>query len=77
VAAKKVNFGNNKAQKQENLDRWVEERSLESTAKSVKMKRLTLDIPESLHRQIKMTAAAEGVAMADLLRELLQNHFDK
>ena len=40
-----------------------------------KMKRLTLDIPESLHRAIKMRSVEEGVPMTDILRELLQEHF--
>lgn len=33
------------------------------------MKRLTLDIPESLHRTIKQRAADEGVPMAEMLRQ--------
>lgn len=41
------------------------------------MKRLTLDIPESLHRKIKMKAVSEGVAMVDMLRELLEKHYGK
>ncbi len=40
-----------------------------------KMKRLTLDIPESLHRAIKMKSVEEGVPMTDILRGLLQEHF--
>ncbi|MGB3694221.1 MAG: hypothetical protein WBG70_08295 [Spirulinaceae cyanobacterium] len=40
-----------------------------------KMKRLTLDISESLHRAIKMKSVEEGVPMTDILRELLQKHF--
>lgn len=40
-----------------------------------KMKRLTLDIPQSLHRAIKMRSVEEGVPMTDILRELLQEHF--
>lgn len=40
-----------------------------------KMKRLTLDISESLHRAIKMRSVEEGVPMTDILRELLQKNF--
>lgn len=40
--------------------------------RSVKMKRLTLDIPEELHRAIKLRAVQQGVAMADMLRAVLQ-----
>jgi predicted DNA binding CopG/RHH family protein len=39
------------------------------------MKRLTLDIPESLHRAIKRKAVEEGVTMADQLRSLLEEHY--
>jgi predicted DNA binding CopG/RHH family protein len=62
-----------------NLDDWVEtpsppDRSL-ATAGEVKMKRLTLDIPLSLHKAIKTRAVEEGVPMVNLLRELLQEHY--
>lgn len=36
-----------------------------------KIKRLTLDIPESLHRRIKGRAVMEGTTMVEMLRELL------
>jgi predicted DNA binding CopG/RHH family protein len=42
---------------------------------SEKMKRLTLDIPEELHRAIKRKAVDEGVTMAELLRSLLEQHY--
>lgn len=37
-----------------------------------KVKRLTLDIPESLHRRIKEKAVMERVTMVEMLRELLE-----
>jgi hypothetical protein len=40
-----------------------------------KMKRLTLDIPESLHKAIKRQAVDSGVTMAELLRDLLEQHY--
>lgn len=39
------------------------------------MKRLTLDIPESLHKRIKGTAVMEGVTMVNMLRELLEETY--
>ena len=39
------------------------------------MKRLTLDIPESLHRRIKGKAVMEGVTMVNMLRELLEENY--
>ena len=38
------------------------------------MKRLTLDISESLHKAIKRQAVEAGVTMALLRRELLELH---
>ena len=35
------------------------------------MKRLTIDIPESLHRQIKSSCALRGTKIADEVRDLL------
>jgi predicted HicB family RNase H-like nuclease len=85
--AKKVTFGV-KPQEQQlaNLDSWVETRSPNATPEIVdssehsptpkeKTKRLTLDIPEKLHRAIKGKAAIEGVAMVDMLRELLEEKY--
>jgi plasmid stability protein len=39
------------------------------------MKRLTIDIPASLHSRIKVSCAQRGVKMADEIRELLATHF--
>lgn len=61
-----------------NIDQWVEVRSPEPPAPKPakpKMKRLTLDIDESLHRAIKLKATELGVPMADMLRELLEEHY--
>ena len=43
--------------------------------KPVRIKRLTLDLPEPLHRAIKVSAAQEGVTMAEKLRALLGKHY--
>lgn len=40
------------------------------------MKRLTLDIPDSLHRKIKGKAVAEGVTMVEMLRDLLEKPYN-
>jgi len=41
----------------------------------VRIKRLTLDLAEPLHRAIKKNAAEEGVTMAQKLRTLLWEHY--
>lgn len=40
-----------------------------------KMKRLTLDISEDLHRAIKLDAVHAGVTMVERLRALLLKHY--
>lgn len=39
------------------------------------MKRLTIDIPETLHTRTKAGCAQRGTKMADLVRELLEREF--
>ena len=39
------------------------------------MKRLTIDVPASLHARIKSQCALRGAKMADEVRELLEKHF--
>lgn len=50
-------------------DAWVESRDAE--AEPEKMKRLTIDVPESLHRAVKLSCVSRGVKIADEIRELL------
>ena len=39
---------------------------------SEKMKRLTIDITDDLHRRVKQQCAADGLKIADVARELLR-----
>jgi hypothetical protein len=41
----------------------------------VTLKRLTLDLPEELHRATKINAAQEGVTMPEKLRALLLEQY--
>jgi predicted DNA binding CopG/RHH family protein len=67
-----------------NVDDWVESRG-GGKAKSqsspdeapAKMKRLTLDITESLHKAIKSRSVEDGVSMVDMLRTLLEENYGK
>ena len=56
-------------------DPEIVDRDEQTPAPKEKTKRLTLDIPETLHRAIKGKAAIEGVAMVDMLRELLEEKY--
>ncbi|RYG69585.1 hypothetical protein EON80_09555 [bacterium] len=60
-------------------DEWIAgvgERAaaLESAPAAIeeKLKRLTIDIPESLHKEFKATCAARGVNMAEAVRALIE-----
>lgn len=78
MATKKVTFGAKPTSKPANLDQWVgTEPSVEKTTtepEKIKMKRLTFDIPEDMHRQLKMYCVQNGVQMADELRKLISLH---
>ncbi len=50
-------------------DAWVETRSTGDEPEP--MKRLTIDVTESLHRAIKSACAMRGTKIADEVRELL------
>ncbi|MBD2054466.1 toxin-antitoxin system HicB family antitoxin [Oculatella sp. FACHB-28] len=87
MAGKKVSFGRKPGavEKPVDVEEWVTNRealveidqppALVETTKPEKIKRLTLDIPESLHKAIKLKATSEGVTMVELLRELLEEHY--
>ena len=68
---KKVSIGTKPTSRGEPVavDSWVESRGNDSTPGP--MKRLTIDIPESLHRAIKSQCALRGAKIADEVRELL------
>ncbi len=64
-----------------NADAWVTSKSEPSDALAPavmeKMKRLTIDISEKLHRDIKRECAVQGVAIADVARDLLHEWVQK
>ena len=56
-------------------DEWVAQGREKPVATEQKMKRLTLDLPEGLHRAIKRRAVEEGVTLVDMLRTLLEEQY--
>lgn len=74
---KKVSFGAKPAARPAAApaDQWVEAREAEEPAGIEATKRLTLDLPQSLHRRIKATCATRGTKMVDEIRTLLEEHF--
>ncbi|EAU0274700.1 hypothetical protein BH016_25195 [Salmonella enterica] len=71
MSTKKVQIGTRPSNKPAPVaaDAWVESRS--NGDEPEQMKRLTIDVPESLHRQIKTACAQRGTKIADEVRELL------
>lgn len=75
MTGKKVAFGGKPQTKPEipaTPDSWVKDRDTQEPAP---MKRLTLDVPESLHRKIKAGCASRGTKMADEIRILLEANY--
>lgn len=78
MTGKKVAFGGKpKNTPATTPDDWVASRVIPEPAVEVKMKRLTLDVPEELHRTIKAACANRGVKMVDEIRALLEAHFSQ
>ena len=71
--SKKVAFGP-KPTPAATPDQWVENRESEGGA-GERIKRLTIDIPMSLHVRIKTQCASRGTKMADEIRALLEERF--
>ena len=70
--SKKVPIGSrpSKPAPKKSGDDWVKDPSPQES-----MKRLTVDIPESLHRRIKADCAERGIKIADEIRELLREKY--
>ncbi len=78
--SKKVTFSPKPATVAPNADVWVSggpaaAEPVLAKPPTEKMKRFTFDVPETLHRRIKVWCAEQGVDMADEMRRLLLEHF--
>ena len=70
---KKVTFGGKPTGvTSSHVDDWVLNR--ETTPREL-TKRFTIDVPVSLHKRIKASCAMRNVIMADVIRDLLSQHF--
>lgn len=67
MSAKKISIQAKPLSK--SADGWVQNRG--QVPQHETMKRLTIDIPESLHRAIKAQCAMRGTKIVDEVRELL------
>ena len=73
--SKKISIGAKPTSSKEsaNADKWVEARN--QGAAQEPMKRLTIDIPESLHRSIKSQCAARGAKITEEVRDMLREKY--
>lgn len=71
---KKIDFGGKPSPRpdQASPDKWVADRLAQPVEP---MKRLTIDVPLSLHQSVKTQCAIQGENMADVIRRLLEQHF--
>ena len=56
-------------------EQWVRQGAEPAPPVPVTLKRLTLDLPEALHRAIKMRAVEEGRSIVEMLRGLLEREY--
>ena len=74
MTGKKVSFA--RKERSPSADAWVENREVsQDEVKQEKMKRLTIDVTESLHKAIKRACADRGTKIADEVRELLREKY--
>ena len=78
MATKKVSFGAKpkSSSPAPDADTWVQQQATSGDS-AEPMKRLTIDIPEDLHRRLKITAASQDMRMADLVREWIRKGLEK
>ena len=77
---KSVSFARPAKKSQPDPEQWVSGISTEAPApqqpkEQVRMKRLTLDIPEELHRRVKSGCAVRGEKIAEVVRRYLDAEF--
>jgi hypothetical protein len=57
-------------------DAWIESRDKPAVA-AEPTKRLTVDIPQSLHKRIRLACIEQDEVMADAIRRILHNAFSE
>ena len=56
-------------------DAWVANHDLAEPTEPERRKRLTIDLPESLHRRVKIACVMEETTIVEVVRELLAERF--
>jgi len=75
--SKKVSFAAKPSNRPESdeADKWVAQRTTPEAQPSERLQRLTVDIPFSLHRRLKVACAKRGTKISDEIRSLLEQHY--
>jgi hypothetical protein len=83
--SRKVAFGAPQRPADADFDKWVQgqpggqaeapKEAVEATKPAEPMRRLTIDVPDSLHIRIKVTCTLRKQKIADTIRELLEREF--
>ena len=55
-------------------ENWISSREVTEEERE-ELKRLTIDVPATLHKRIKTQCASRGLKMADEIRVLLEKNF--
>ena len=58
-----------------NPDAWVTNQEATGPGELERRKRLTIDLPESLHRRVKIACVIEDTTIVEVVRELLTERF--
>jgi predicted HicB family RNase H-like nuclease len=56
---------------------WLKGEKMKNLDEKLKLKQLTLRMPENLHREFKVTAVKEGRTMGDVTIELIRQYLEK
>ena len=59
------------------VDEWVNAGAAKAGGGDEPIKRLTIDVPVSLHTRMKAGCAMQGLNMADVVRDMLEKRFPK
>ncbi len=73
MSAKKVAFGSRPQARPEPAatpDQWVDQRTADEPSK-----RMTFDVPESLHRRVTRGCALRGMTIREVILDLLAREF--
>jgi hypothetical protein len=73
MSAKKITFSSTPQARPDPAptpDQWVDQRTA-----AERQKRMTFDVPESLHRRVKVGCAARGMTIRDVVLDLREREF--